>query len=120
MHEFLDTKALKNLAHALGVDASDTLTQLTDLFKKNCQKKITLMRKEAELDDYTEVAHGAHALKGSAANLSIVTLKEKFEQIESQAKAGHKENIFSLLEEIEQLLPLVIERLQQFITDLPR
>jgi HPt (histidine-containing phosphotransfer) domain-containing protein len=64
-------------------------------------------------DDFEEIAHAAHKLKGAAANLGLKKLYEEAGEIEKEAKNGVKPDDISVIEDIIQKTAAVICKLSE-------
>ena len=92
----------------------NTLREVIDLFVDDTRKNLQRLRTAIDEEDNTTSGETAHALKGSAANMSARRLSELFHAIEEKVKSEDFTGARSLM----RLLDTEFRILQQIFADL--
>ncbi|HEY9703080.1 MAG TPA: response regulator, partial [Allocoleopsis sp.] len=117
-HSILDDNELLNLARLQEVSDGDQQFQILILqtFIEGATINIKAMLTALEHDDYIEIEHQAHQLKGSSANIGIDSMQEIARQLESQAKQQQLSLIKELISDLETKLHYVQDFWEKHIT----
>ncbi|MEB3828948.1 response regulator [Phormidium sp. CCY1219] len=78
--------------------------QLLQMFLDTANKDLTPLEKAIQSEDYSQVKHYAHRLKGSAANMGVPTLSAQAKQLEKMARQQTLEGAMDLFASFRELL----------------
>ena len=98
--EAVDPNMLDSLRDLSG-DDEDLLSELIDLFLGEAPAQLAVLREALERDDATSIKRGAHALKGSSANMGarrMAGILDQLQQAGSSKDLGRAPALFSSLE----------------------
>jgi HPt (histidine-containing phosphotransfer) domain-containing protein len=95
----IDPEALTRL-NAIG--GTDFVRQMIDLFLEEAPGRLSAARAGEKSGDLEAVALAAHSLKSSAHNFGANRLARLAEEIESRARANHRERLSDLLGDLER------------------
>ena len=110
---FLGPAALDNI-RAADEDGSDGLLgKLIDIYLENAPKLLAQIRAGLEANEADKVRAAVHTLKSNSANLGASTLAGVCRELEAKTRAKELSETNELLERIESMLPIVIERLNE-------
>tara|TARA_R110002110_G_scaffold402726_1_gene620216 strand:+ start:2433 stop:2789 length:357 start_codon:yes stop_codon:yes gene_type:complete len=79
---------------------TDRVAKLINLYLVDMPERMNTLSEQVQASDLVEVIASAHTIKGVSANLGIVRLQHKAEELEIAAKASQTEKTASLLEEV--------------------
>jgi len=99
---------------ALGDDAAECLSFLTETFAEDTPGLLANMRKGAEENDRDLLRMNAHTLKSSSATLGAMLLSHLCLQLEVKAKAGDLAGSVELVAQAEQAYEEAKVGLQNF------
>lgn len=98
---------MENTLVACPVDLEDALTragddreffkELLDLFLSDIEERLQELDQAAREMNAAKVAATAHSLKGAAANLSALRVRDAAWEIETRGRAGHLEGVLPLI-----------------------
>src|SRR4030042_2830240 len=89
----------------------DFLLELLEIFERDYQDKIVLLREAVKAGDFNRIREIGHFLKGASANLSLLPLQEACRRMEESGRAQNLQGARDAL----PLLEKEHERLQAFI-----
>ena len=95
----LDTARVDELAELFG--DKETLMELFDEFLGECPSRINTMREGLAEHKADLIDSGAHAIKGSSANLSAVGIQETAKLVEELARTNTLDNVGEFLDRLE-------------------
>ena len=115
--EYLGFKEIDDSGEVIGLNtkklqeelelSKDELLMLLKLFLNKMNEVIPELKNAITCQNYTQIAHLAHTIKGSSGNFRIQELQELASQIEFQAK---KENrMFGYLESLKKIEKIVLK-----------
>lgn len=107
----LDSARVDELAELFG--DREILLELFDEFLQECPPRIETMREGIAKEQPDLLDSGAHAIKGSSANLGAVGIQEAAAHIENLARANELNDAGQFLDQLES----EIERLQAFLKE---
>ncbi len=94
---------LEKIARELEFDIED-VQMLLSMFNENAQESLRALSKAIMHEDFVGIQNAAHAIKGSAANLTLDEISEKAKEIETFAKAAQKHDYLELYRELQTLI----------------
>ncbi len=117
-HTVLSHNELINLTRLQEVSDGDKQFQILILqtFIEGATININTMLTALENNDYIEVEHQAHQLKGSSANIGIDSMQEIAQKLEDQAKQQQLSQTKELISDLEKKLHYVQDFWQKQIT----
>lgn len=86
--KILDARTLANIRAMRRPDTPDFLLKVVGLYAESASALIDSLLCAVRLNDAEGIAHAAHALRSSSANVGAIRLAELCRQLESAAKAG--------------------------------
>lgn len=90
-------------------DEDDYLDSLADFLQLSLPQLTLMAKMHSETLDLSIMKGLAHKLKSSAATMGVTRVAELCRQVENQALAGQVNEVVTLLQQLEQVLPLVID-----------
>ena len=100
----------KEFALEQAADDAELLQELLDIFKDSCKKDLDLINEGISENDPKKVCSAAHSVKGAAASLGILGIRDVALSMEADARGGGltvaREKIAALqalLEEMKKL-----------------
>lgn len=97
---------LQKIADELEFDLED-VKMLIEVFIESVEESLTNLKEAITQDDFEMIYQSAHAIKGSAANLTLMDISELAKAIELEAKSKNKIDYQSsynkLVEQIEYI-----------------
>ena len=78
----------KNFALEQAADDAELLQELLDIFKESCANDIALIKSGLDSQDSSQVRGAAHSIKGAAASLGILGIRDLAMSIELDARDG--------------------------------
>lgn len=107
----------------LGVDIEEALNRLNRneaLLKKLLGSFVKTIKSyyvqpDFDCDDYTETAEKAHAIKGTAGNLSITPVYEAYTRIVDLLRAGQPEQAKEVLNEVLPVQDDIIKCIEKYM-----
>jgi HPt (histidine-containing phosphotransfer) domain-containing protein len=110
--------------HACPLDVDDGLArageemefyrELLDLFMEDVPPRVEEVRQAVTARDAARLSSAAHAIKGAAANLSAVPLRDCAFRMEMRGREGNLEGVDELLRELEDELLRLAEFIRTF------
>ncbi|OQX74102.1 MAG: hypothetical protein B6D59_03475 [Campylobacteraceae bacterium 4484_4] len=94
---------LEKIARELEFDIED-VQMLLSMFNENAQESLTQISTAIMHHDLPTIQNAAHAIKGSAANLTLSEISEKAKEIEVSAKAGEERDYLELYQQLQSLI----------------
>lgn len=94
----LDPKVLAKLREAMKGSGIDLVGELIEMFLVDGPEMLAVIREAYAEGEISQLAIGAHNLKGSVANLGAVHLAEACKEVETAARAEELEPLGQLLE----------------------
>ena len=98
-------------------DDKELLLELLDIFTSDFRIKRDELAKAFNQNDFAVVEHVAHFLKGSCGNISAVSLRDVFSELEKKGKGRNLSDKEKFLEDIdrkyEQLVNYIVEIREQ-------
>ena len=94
---------LQKIADKLDFDLDD-VEMLMDVFLEGVQESLKKLETAIDTNDLEQIFQLAHAIKGSAANLTLMDISDLAKVIESESRAGNDINYlekFEILKEID-------------------
>ncbi len=79
---------LQEIADELDFDLED-IEMLMEVFLEGAKESLESLKMAIDNNDLEQIFQSAHALKGSAANLTLMDISNLAKQIESEARAGN-------------------------------
>jgi histidine phosphotransfer protein HptB len=105
----LDPKVLAKLREAMRGSGIDLVSELIEMFLEDGPEMLAEIRSAYAEGEISQLAIGAHNLKGSVANLGAIYLAEVCKEVETAARAEELEPLGQLLEslcaEYERVIP---------------
>ncbi|MCP4092781.1 MAG: Hpt domain-containing protein [Planctomycetes bacterium] len=95
----LDTARVDELADLFG--DKEILLQLYDEFLEECPARLQTMRDGLEQQKAYLIDSGAHAIKGSSANLGAVGIQETAKLVEDLARTNDLDEVGEFLDRLE-------------------
>lgn len=93
----------------------DLLKELISLFIESTKEYISILRASAENEDFGTIAHIAHNLKSSAANLGALKLSKYCYELEKIGNGeSHPERLKNLLSQTEEAYHEAIKLLKTY------
>lgn len=92
----------------------DFYRELLDLFLDDVPPRMVELRAAAEARDGNRLAAAAHGIKGAAANLSAIALRDCAYQLEQRGRAGDLDGIELQIVELEEELSRLTEFVHAF------
>lgn len=107
----------------LGVNVDEGLERLmgnSSLYERMFVKFFEMMQKtpvspDFDGNDYADVIEAAHAVKGSAGNLSITPIYEAYAEIVSLLRAGQPENARDILKNVQSVQTDILNCIQKYM-----
>ena len=100
----------KEFALEQAADDAELLQELLEIFKDSCKKDINLIKQGIEQVDPEQVCAAAHSIKGAAASLGILGIRDVTMEMEADTRNGSlsvaKDKYDSLEELIQELMQL--------------
>lgn len=90
----------------------DFYKELLDLFLEDVPQRVAELRSAIEAGDAARVASAAHSIKGAAANLSAMPVRETAYALETRGRGADLSGAPQLLAQLEA----EIERLAEFVS----
>lgn len=97
----IDAELIRLNLGALGEDAAECLTFLTETFTQDTPDMLAQMRQSAEQQDAEGLRRSAHTLKSSSATLGATRLSQLCLTLETQARAGNLSEALDLVHQAE-------------------
>ncbi len=107
----LDTARVEELAELFG--DREILVELFDEFLQECPPRIETMREGIAKQQPDLVDSGAHAIKGSSANLGAIGIQQTASHLESLARTNNLTEATRFIDQLEE----EIERLQTHLQE---
>jgi two-component system, sensor histidine kinase and response regulator len=101
-----------NLQLLVDSGLGDMVPQLIPIFLESAPPDIEKMRIALGAKDADGLAGAAHSLKGSCSNLGASRLRDLCQQIENHGRSGSLDEVFKLLESVDQEFGRVTSELQ--------
>jgi two-component system sensor histidine kinase/response regulator len=98
-HSPLDTARVDELADLFG--DKEILLELYDEFLEECPARLQTMRDGLEQQKADLIDSGAHAIKGSSANLGAVGIQETAKLVEDLARTNDLADVGEFLDRLE-------------------
>lgn len=99
----------KQFALEQAADDADLLQELLDIFKDTCIKDVAQIKAGIESQDIKAVSSAAHSIKGAAASLGILGIRDLALAMETDARNGS----LTVAEEQLQRLEELVQELQE-------
>lgn len=109
----LDQDALDALRGLSGDGGGDLLGDLIDLFLSDTPGRIAKIRAAIDAQNWVDLRHVAHALKGSCSYLGATEMAETCRQIERCGRDGDGDRAAELLRDLETQSKLVCDALRR-------
>jgi len=110
----LDQQTLDRIRAMSRPGGPNLLVRVIDLYVSSSNALIDTMLAASRLEEGSSLAHAAHALKSSSANVGALALAELCSEVETAARAGHMqqalESVKRLVSEHRQVLRALEER----------
>ncbi len=110
---FLDPAALDNIRAADENGSNGLLGRLVDIYVEDAPKLVEQIRIGIEANEPDKVRIAVHTLKSNSANLGARTLAGMCRELEAKARTHKLNGTGELLERIQSMLPVVLERLNE-------
>jgi HPt (histidine-containing phosphotransfer) domain-containing protein len=110
---FLDPTALDNIRAADENGSDGLLGRLIDIYVEDAPKLVEQIRIGIEANDPDKVRTAAHTLKSNSANLGARTLAGVCRELEAKARTHKLIGTDKLLERMQSMLRVVLERLNE-------
>jgi HPt (histidine-containing phosphotransfer) domain-containing protein len=104
-----DLKWDKAFALEQAADDEELLQELIDIFKESSLSDLALVKQSIEKGDADMGMSSAHSMKGAAASLGFLGIREVTEVMEADCREGSVAVITAKLPELEQLVSLLQE-----------
>jgi len=103
----------KTVLKHFGGDAG-LLHRLADIFRDDCPRMLTEIRKALKAGNAEAVARAAHALKGAAANFGVGDVVGTAKRLEAAGREGDLRQAKAVYTELEKVLPAFLGALAAF------
>ena len=104
-----DLKWDKEFALEQAADDEELLQELIDIFKESSLSDLAIVKQSIEKGDADMGRASAHSMKGAAASLGFLGIREVTEAMETDCREGSVVVITAKLPELEQLVSLLQE-----------
>jgi histidine phosphotransfer protein HptB len=94
----------KQFALEQAADDEELLQELIDIFKKSCSDDYQLMVASIADKDPVKTCAAAHSIKGAAASLGIIGIRDIASEIEKDSRTGSLASAQARIEELNDLL----------------
>ena len=94
----------REFAMEQAADDRELLQELLEIFKDSLQADILIIERGMEEGSPSTVCNAAHSIKGAAASLGILAIKEVALRIEEDSRAGSLDTARQKLPELRDLL----------------
>jgi len=94
----------KQFALEQAADDEELLQELLDIFKESCRDDYRLMKESIAQQDPEKTCAAAHSIKGAAASLGIIGIRDIAGEIEKDSRAGSLTVAQNSLEGLNELL----------------
>jgi histidine phosphotransfer protein HptB len=94
----------KQFALEQAADDTELLQELIDIFKKSCSEDYQAMKLSISENDPVKTCAAAHSIKGAAASLGIVGIRDIASEIENDSRAGSIVIARKRIEELNDLM----------------
>lgn len=85
-------------------DDEELLQELIEIFKKSCSDDYKSMQISIDEKDHTKACAAAHSIKGAAASLGIIGIRDIASEIELDSRAGSLAAAQNRIAELNELL----------------
>jgi HPt (histidine-containing phosphotransfer) domain-containing protein len=82
----------------------ELLQELIDIFKKSCSDDYQAMKSSIADNDPAKTCAAAHSIKGAAASLGIIGIRDIASEIENDSRAGSLASANDRIEDLNALL----------------
>jgi signal transduction histidine kinase/CheY-like chemotaxis protein/HPt (histidine-containing phosphotransfer) domain-containing protein len=96
----LDQQTLERIRAMRRPGGPDLLVRVVDLYVSSSNALIDTMLAASRSEDAATVAHAAHALKSSSANVGALAFAELCSELETAANGGHAERALGLVKKL--------------------
>ncbi len=94
----------KQFALEQAAEDTELLQELIDIFKKSCRDDYQLMKTSIASKDPEKTCAAAHSIKGAAASLGIIGIRDIASEIEKDSRAGSLAAAQAKIDELNELL----------------
>jgi HPt (histidine-containing phosphotransfer) domain-containing protein len=98
----------KDFALEQAADDHELLEELVTIFKESIENDFAMIQKGLAAGDHREVCSGAHSIKGAAASLGILGIRDVAEAIEEDSREGSLSVAQSRIAELSELKDLLL------------
>ncbi len=97
----------------LDLGGKEFIIKMIDLFIKNAANRIEEAKEGQRMDNFSAIQQAVHSLQSSAGNFGSVHMVELSRTIEQHAKEQKKDDIPTLLRELEDYFQLIKTNLEE-------
>ena len=94
----------KQFALEQAADDEELLQELIDIFKKSCSDDYQAMKTSIAEKDHAKTCAAAHSIKGAAASLGIIGIRDIASEIEQDSRDGSLATAENRIEDLNELL----------------
>ncbi len=94
----------KKFALDQAADDEELLQELIDIFKKSCSDDYQALKKSITEKDSEKTCAAAHSIKGAAASLGIIGIRDIASEIETDSRSGSLATAQNRIDDLEELL----------------
>lgn len=94
----------KHFALEQAADDEELLQELIDIFKESCGDDYQSMKTSIAENDPEKTCEAAHSIKGAAASLGIIGIRDIASEIEKDSRAGSLAAAQDRIDELNELL----------------
>jgi HPt (histidine-containing phosphotransfer) domain-containing protein len=85
-------------------DDEQLLQELIDIFKKSCSDDYQSIKTSIAENDPAKICAAAHSIKGAAASLGIIGIRDIASEIENDSRAGSLASAHDRIDDLDLLL----------------